>query len=267
MAHPRSSSRHLHARKRGRLGRIISYRSFKAGEQNSDIAWGLTIFHALLRDSAEGPSHSLRIFPSDLRVNIRKRLEKVFVLFLIDSSDSMGARRRLAVAKGAVLGLLRRAYQQRHAVSVITFSGNGGRVALRPTSSVFLARKSLRILQPEGATPMGDGIQKAIQVLHTIETRKEFSSKIVVVLSDGETNVPLHKDADPQQEILQLLKRMKPLANRIVFIDSKRAVPGRLSEMARMAESVNGRYFRPDELSTGTLLRAVDQAEKSNYAE
>jgi len=272
MAHPHSSSRHLQAKKRGRLGKTISCRSYRAGEKSRDIAWGPTIYNALLRMAPEaGPNDfktgaetyrgALSILPSDLRIKVHKRLEKVFVLFIIDSSDSMGARRRLAVAKGAVLGLLRRAYQQRHAVAVITFGESSARLTLRPTSSVFLARRSLRVLRPEGATPMAAGIRKGIQVLHTIDTRREYSSKIVVILSDGEANVPLHRGADPQQEVLQLVKKMKTLATQMIFIDSKRKLPGRRSEMYGMAETARGKYFSPDELTTGTILRAVNQAE------
>ena len=173
----------------------------------------------------------------------------------------MGARRRLSVAKGAVLGLLRRAYQQRHAVAVITFSDSSARLTLRPTASVFLARRSLRVLKPEGATPMAAGFQKAIQILHTVETRREYSSKIVVILSDGEANVPLHRGADPHEEGMRLAKRIKSLATQMIFIDSKRNIPGRRSEMFELAETAGGKYFSPDELTTGTILRAVNQAE------
>lgn len=208
-----------------------------------------------------GNSREVRVRPSDLRVNVHKRLVKVFVLFLIDSSDSMGARRRLSIAKGAVMGLLRRVYQQRHAVSVIIFSGNRAELILRPSASVFLARKSLYSLRPEGATPMSAAVNRSIQVLRAVEARREYSSRIVVILSDGEANVPLRGGADPHQEVIQLLQRMKHLCTRMIFIDSKRKTPGSNSEMYEMAKSVHGTYFSPDELTTGTILRAVNQAE------
>ena len=273
MAHPHSYSRRFHAGKKGRIGKTISHRPFKDGEECGDIAWGATLTMAMLRSYREEAgrlssnsmdqekSLPIRVKPEDIRMRVHKQLEKVFVLFLIDSSDSMAARRRLSVAKGAVLGLLRRAYQQRHAVAVVTFSDTSAKLALRPTSSVFLARKSLRSLRPEGATPMAAGVQKALQVLRNIEARREYSSKIVIVLSDGEANVPIHRDGDPHREVMILLRRMKKLAGQLIFIDSKRNIPGRRSEMYEMAKAVGGRYFSPDELTTGTILRAVNQAE------
>jgi len=199
--------------------------------------------------------------PRDLRVRVRRSTEKVFVLFLVDASDSMGARRRLGVVKASVMALLRRAYQQRHSVGVIAFGGRRARLLLRPTSSVSLARRALFQLRPEGATPMSDALIQALHTLHEVGSRGAAGTKIVVLLSDGEANVPLHKGAEPLQEVLGLLPRLRRRSDEVVCIDTKKPTPGHTPEMRRFAEAAGGRYYGPESLSAGSVLSAVGRAE------
>lgn len=185
------------------------------------------------------------------------------MLFLVDASDSMGASRRLAVVKASVMALLTRAYQQRHSVGVIAFGGRRARLLLRPTASVSLARRALYGLRPEGATPMADALARGLQVLHEVGSRGSAGSKIVVLLSDGEANVPLHPGADPYREVLNLLPRLRQQAEELICIDTKPVSAGRTQEMRRFAEAARGRYYGAESLSAGSVLTAVGRAETS----
>ena len=76
------------------------------------------------------------------------------VILAVDTSGSMGADRRIAAAKGAVLGLLTDAYQRRDRVALVAFRGDAAEVVLRPTGSVEIARARLAELPAGGTTPL-----------------------------------------------------------------------------------------------------------------
>lgn len=212
--------------------------------------------------SSPGPRpNKPTVLPRDLRVRLRRTTEKVCVLFLVDASDSMGAGRRLAVVKASVLALLRRAYQQRHMVGVIAFGGRQAQLLLRPTASVSLARRALYQLRPEGATPMADALAQGLKLLQEVGSRGAAGSKIVVLLSDGEANVPLHQNADPLLEVLELLPRVKQQADELICIDTKTPSAGRVQEMRRFADAAGGRYYGSEALSAGRVLSVVGRAE------
>ncbi len=257
-----AQSKKQRSRKRrgGRQGKTVSSRAPRPGERIHDVDWTSTLRNSLLRRGRrQGPGKI--VTPDDLRTKVRRSTEKIFVLFLVDASDSMGARRRLAVVKASVLALLQRAYQQRHKVAVVAFGGRKARLLLRPTASVSLARRALFQLRPEGATPMSDAIVRALQILHEVGSRGAAGSKIVVLLSDGEANVPHQKGADPYNEVCSLLPRLKQQSDEVVCIDTKTPAPGRPSEMRRFAEITGGRYYGPESLSAGSVLTAVGRAE------
>ncbi|GAA2892154.1 hypothetical protein GCM10020220_097850 [Nonomuraea rubra] len=66
----------------------------------------------------------------DLREVVREGREGNLVLFVVDASGSMAARKRMTAVKTAVLSLLLDAYQRRDKVGLVTFRGSGAEVAL-----------------------------------------------------------------------------------------------------------------------------------------
>ena len=99
--------------------------------------------HQFLRGRTDGP---LSFRASDLRVAVREGRESNLVLFCVDASGSMAARRRMEQVKAAVLSLLLDAYQRRDKVGLVTFRGSGAEVALPPTHSVDAAATRLEEL-------------------------------------------------------------------------------------------------------------------------
>ena len=62
-----------------------------------------------------------------------------------------------------------------------------------PTRAPALARARLRSLPCGGGTPLADGLRAALQVCDLARRRGEGISRIrVVVISDGNANIPLH---------------------------------------------------------------------------
>jgi magnesium chelatase subunit D len=107
----------------------------------------------------------LQLQATDLRYKVRALPLGALTVFVVDASGSMAARRRMALAKGAVQSLLLRAYQTREEVALIAFRGSAAEVLLPPTSSVHLAAVRLRALPTGGRTPLALALSRAADLL------------------------------------------------------------------------------------------------------
>lgn len=152
-------------------------------------AWHVpaTIKAAAPRQAERGKrvGQPLRIQGDDVRRARREGRESNLVLFVVDASGSMGARRRMAAVKTAILSLLLDAYQRRDKVGMVTFRGEGAELALPPTTSVEAAAARLDELPHGGRTPLAEGLECAAQVLATEAVKDPTRRPIVVLLSDG----------------------------------------------------------------------------------
>ena len=134
----------------GRRSRVTGEAGHPVGDRENGASTGDVALAATVRAAAphqrargrEGPGIEVR--PGDLRQNVREGREGNLILFLVDASGSMAARRRMSAVKGAVLSLLNDAYQRRDKVALISFRGEGAQILLPPTSSVELAASRLR---------------------------------------------------------------------------------------------------------------------------
>ena len=91
----------------------------------------------------------------DLRVATREGHESNLVLFCVDASGSMAARKRMEQVKTAILSLLLDAYQRRDKVGLVTFRGDRAELVLPPTHSVDIAAAPAR--RPPGRWPYAAG--------------------------------------------------------------------------------------------------------------
>src|SRR5690606_11447942 len=93
-----------------------------------------TIRTASVQQHARGRRGGRLIFePSDLRVAVKEGHESNLVLFCVDASGSMAARKRMEQVKTAILSLLLDAYQRRDKVGLVTFRGAEATLTLPPT--------------------------------------------------------------------------------------------------------------------------------------
>ncbi|WP_084258442.1 putative cobaltochelatase [Microtetraspora malaysiensis] len=127
----------------------------------------------------------LLIRDTDLRESVREGREGNLVLFVVDASGSMAARRRMKEVKAAVLSLLLDAYQRRDKVGLITFRGADAELALPPTSSVEAGAARLRELPTGGRTPLAAGLRRAAEVLRVERMRDPSRRPLLVVVTDG----------------------------------------------------------------------------------
>ncbi|TGN63552.1 VWA domain-containing protein [Nocardioides eburneiflavus] len=138
--------------------------------------------HQLARGRTGG---RLRFEPADLRTARREGREANLVLFCVDASGSMAARKRMEQVKTAILSLLLDAYQRRDKVGLVTFRGDGAEVALPPTHSVDVAARRLAELPAGGRTPLAEGLLTAADVLRVEAVRDPRRRPLLIVITDG----------------------------------------------------------------------------------
>jgi magnesium chelatase subunit D len=137
---------------------------------------------------AGGARPAVVVHPGDLRWQVREGREGNLVLFVVDASGSMAARRRMVATKGAVLSLLLDAYQRRDRVGLVSFRGAGAEVRLPPTSSVELAARRLAELPTGGRTPLAAGLARARGLLAAEAVRDPNRRPLLVLVTDGRAN-------------------------------------------------------------------------------
>jgi magnesium chelatase subunit D len=127
----------------------------------------------------------IRFQDSDLRTARREGREANLVLFCVDASGSMAARKRMEQVKTAILSLLLDAYQRRDKVGLVTFRADSAEVALPPTHSVDIAAKRLADLPAGGRTPLAEGLLTAAEVLRVEKVRDPRRRPLLIVITDG----------------------------------------------------------------------------------
>ncbi len=138
--------------------------------------------HQLARGRTTG---SLRFRPDDLRVATREGQESNLILFCVDASGSMAARKRMEQVKSAILSLLLDAYRRRDKVGLVTFRGDRADLALPPTHSVDIAATRLEELPAGGRTPLAEGLLEAARTLAVEKVRDPRRRPLLVVVTDG----------------------------------------------------------------------------------
>jgi magnesium chelatase subunit D len=128
---------------------------------------------------------SLLLRADDLRVATREGREANLILFCVDASGSMAARRRMEQVKTAILSLLLDAYQRRDKVGLVTFRGDRADLVLPPTHSVDIAAARLQELPAGGRTPLAEGLLEADRVLRVERVRDPRRRPLLVVVTDG----------------------------------------------------------------------------------
>ncbi|MFI8254897.1 putative cobaltochelatase [Streptomyces filamentosus] len=189
----------------------------------------------------------------DLRQAVREGREGNLVLFVVDASGSMAARRRMGAVKGAVLSLLLDAYQRRDKVGLVTFRGRGAELALPPTSSVDAAAARLEELPTGGRTPLSAGLLKAHDVLRVERLRDPSRRPLLVVVTDGRAT---GGGPDPVGLAARAARLHAADGTASVVVDCE-AGPVRLGLAGNLARDLGGTAVTLDELRADALAGLV----------
>ncbi len=221
------------------------------GENPADVALAATVRAAAPHQKARGREvGGPEVRPGDLRQNVREGREGNLVLFLVDASGSMAARKRMSAVKGAVLSLLNDAYQRRDKVAMISFRGEGAKILLPPTSSVELAASRLEDLPTGGRTPLAAGIEKAAEVLKRESLRDRERRPLLILLTDGRATA----GSDPKA----VAAHLRSLGAASFVIDTEEGYV-RLGMAGEVAGAMGARCLRLEELRADTLVDLIER--------
>ena len=244
----------------GRKGRYLKHRM--PVEKTSDIAFDATVrasaVHQKTRKKKAKTKQFLIIEKEDLKEKVRQSKVSTLIVLTVDASGSMGAMNRMEAAKGTVFSLLMDAYQHRDRVSMVAFRGKGGYVLLPPTSGVELAKKLLVNLPTGGKTPLGAGIMKAMSVIKNEQKKDPTIIPMLVLLTDGRSNISIVEGADPMSEIEKLGKMVQEEGIYSIVIDAEVTRNNKFVdftfEFAKdIAEYMEAKYYRLDQLNAMSL--------------
>ncbi len=136
---------------------------------------------ALARRRVDDPSAAPTA--ADLRVAERVETASTLLVICLDTSGSMGAAERIALATGTALGALSDAYRRRDRVALVTFGSGGAAVALTPTTSVEIARNRLADMRTGGPTPLAEGLRTTGELID--RARRPDEPVHLVLITDG----------------------------------------------------------------------------------
>jgi magnesium chelatase subunit D len=242
----------------GRRSRARTDLGHRVGTRRPDHAGGSvhlgeTVRAAAPHQVARGrTTGALRFRSEDLRVALREGKEANLILFCVDASGSMAARKRMGQVKTAILSLLLDAYRRRDKVGLVTFRGSLADLALPPTHSVEIAARRLSELPAGGRTPLAEGLLEAARVLEVARVRDPRRRPLLVVVTDGRATY----GADATQRSQHAARLLAGQGVSAVVLDCETG-PMRLGLAGVLAQHLGAEHVPVTEVSATTLAGAV----------
>jgi magnesium chelatase subunit D len=189
---------------------------------------------------------------TDLRVAVREGREANLVLFCVDASGSMAARKRMTQVKTAILSLLLDAYRRRDKVGLVTFRGAGAELLLPPTRSVDIAAARLDELPAGGRTPLAEGLLESARVLTRERLRDPRLRPLLVLVTDGRATGG--KDAVARSQ--QAAEHVAGLGVTAVVVDGESGAL-RLGLAVKLARLLHAEHLPVAEINAEALTDSV----------
>ncbi|NHX37482.1 VWA domain-containing protein [Halolamina sp. R1-12] len=184
-----------------RSGRYVRSR---IQEDVDDVAIDATLRAAAPHQRQRGrEGDDLVIEPRDLRQKLRERTARALVVFVVDASGSVMSGRQMMETKRGLLSLIEDAYRARNRVAVVVFRGESAFTLVEPTRNHRRARDAVSRLTVGGNTPLAHGLIEAYQLVEREKRRDQDLYPLVVVLSDGQSNVEYREDSDAREDALR----------------------------------------------------------------
>jgi magnesium chelatase subunit D len=224
----------------GGRGVAVSYVIPKNIDEQNDIDINATINAAVIRN----PTLPISIEPIDLRVKLRLTNAPVLIAILLDLSGSMGAKRRIEVARGIIKRLIEDSYIKRTYLTLITFRGLDAEVLIQPTRHYGMLYDVVDKLPIGGTTPLPAALAKLLTIARSFKLKYRDSAIHAVLITDGKANVPLRRSvAEDLKELCNALLRVGvDLTVYPVITKSLDPVPNYIEHLVRWCGARIGRF-------------------------
>ena len=252
----RASGRRTQTKFAGKGGRYVKS-SLRPKEQ--DIAVDATLRAAAPWQRLRGRNRRMIILEEDLRFKERERRMGHVVIFAVDCSGSMGAKRRMIETKGAILSLLTDCYHKRDKVALIAFRKDRAELLLPPTSSVELASARLRELPVGGKTPLGAGLLETYNLIRRVSSKDPHTRFVLVIISDGRANQGM-TELPVKEEVARCTRLLLELKNTDYLVVDTEDKSGfmRADLAAVLASLLGAKYFTVTDLKAEYLTQIVN---------
>lgn len=225
-------------------------------ERAADIAFPATLLHAALchPESQRENGTAIVITADDIYRKRRKGKTGCHILFAVDTSSSMGAYRRMAVVKGAVMSLLQDSYEKRDRIGLLVFQNQGAELLMEFTNSAELAKRRLEQAPHGGLTPLAEGLRSSLEILKGAMAKEREMLPVFVLVTDGRATKG--RTEDPLEEAMGEAERFAREEICCIVIDTEQGYV-RLGLAGQLAEAMGGRSFSLEELREGQLSGVI----------
>jgi len=210
------------------------------------LAWAATLRAAApYQGEREQRERLIVLRPTDLRGRRRRGPAGCLLLFVVDTSGSMAAWRRMRQTKAAILALLVQAYQRRDRVALLAFHGESAELVLPPAHGLTAARRALEELPVGGATPLAEGLAAACRFLRREQRRRPRQPVWTVLLTDGRANVACA--GDPWIDALRQARVLASCTTECLVVDTETGWP-RFGKAAELAGTLGAPWLALEEV-------------------
>ncbi len=226
-------------------------------ERTHDIAFDATVRAAApYQRSRDHSDLAMNIQKQDLREKVREMRAGCTILFLVDASGSLGVRKRMTAVKGAVLSMLRDSYVKRDRIGMMAFRRDSAELVLPPTRSVEYSYRKLEELPTGGKTPLAEALVTVDEYMTAYSRSHTGEMCYIVLITDGRANVPMKEGANANEEALKLAEDLRIPQVKWIVIDASAGFI-RFDNAERLAEALEGTYFRLEDLNADRLADSV----------
>lgn len=194
---------------------------------------------------------------SDLRYKVRENHVGATIVFVVDASGSMGARKRMKETKEAILSMLLDSYQKRDKIGLVAFRKDGAETLLDITASVDLAQKKLQALPTGGRTPLASGLYQAWQLLRARKLKDPDMLPMIVLVTDGRANRPLWTENAVADAVKAAELIHRDGIHGVVIDTEKDFISLHIAQ--QIAQAMHGTYHKVDELKAQQLRSIVKE--------